>query len=54
MSPPSVSRAGAARVVQQHQRQQSLDLAAPRHQRVEQTAEPDRFARQIRPHQILA
>ena len=39
---------GAARVVQQHQRQQSLDLAALRHQRVEQAAKPDRFAREIR------
>ncbi len=29
--------AGAARVVQQHQRQQSLDLAPSRHQGVEQT-----------------
>ena len=37
---------GAARVVQQHQRQQSLDLAPLRHQGVEQAAEPDRFARQ--------
>ena len=54
MSPPAVSRAGAARVVQQHQRQQSLDLAASGHQRIEQPAEPDRFAREIGPHQILA
>ena len=54
MSPPAVCAAGAAGIVQQHQRQQALDLAAARHQRIEQARQPDRFARQIRPHQILA
>ena len=46
--------AGTAGIVQQHQRQQPLDLAASRHQRVEQPRQPDRFARKIRPHQIFA
>ena len=44
----------APRVVQQHQRQQPLDLAAPGYQHIEQAAEPDRFARQIRTHQSVA
>ena len=44
----------AARVMQQHQGEQSLDLAPWRHQRIEQTTEPDSFAREVRAHQVLA
>jgi hypothetical protein len=40
--------------MQQHQGQKPLDLAALRHQRVEQAAEPDRLAGQIRTHQGVA
>jgi hypothetical protein len=48
------SRARPARIVQQHQGEQALDPGAIRHQPVEQPAEPDRFDREIGPHQIRA
>ena len=45
---------GAACVMQQHQREQALDLAAAGHQAIEQARQPNRFTRKIRPHQIFA
>ena len=39
--------------MQQHQGQQSLDFTASLHQRVEQPRQPDRFAREVRPHQVF-
>ena len=52
--PDSSLAAGAAGIMQQHQREQASDLAAAGHQRVEQPSQSDRLAREIRPHQVVA
>ena len=54
MSPPAVSR--PARRASCSSISASSPLISPRsrHQRIEQPRQPDRLARQIRPHQILA
>ena len=54
MSPPAVSR--PARRASCSSISASSPLISPRagHQRIEQPRQPDRFARQIGPHQILA
>ena len=45
---------GAARVVQQHQRQQAGDLGVVGHQTVQQPPQPDRLGAQLAAHEPVA